>query len=152
MHCGFSISKAEALVLGGKEAPNIFGTVHFYQKSNCVLVVADIKGLPKNESGFYGFHIHSGPSCAGVAFSQSESHYNPENTTHPNHAGDLPPLMLCGDMAHLQVLTDRFTVSEIIGKTVIIHNMPDDFKIQPSGNAGDKIACGVIRTRPAKCN
>ncbi len=152
MNCGFSIPKAKALLLGGKEAPDIFGTVHFYQKANCVLVVADIKGLPKNESGFYGFHIHSGPSCGGDAFAESESHYNPKNTAHPNHAGDLPPLMLCGDRAYFQVLTDRFTLSEIIGKTVIVHNMPDDFKTQPSGNAGDKIACGIIRTRPAKRN
>jgi Cu-Zn family superoxide dismutase len=53
--------------------------------------------------------------------------------------------MLCKNRAYLSVLTDRFNVSDIIGRTVIIHNMPDDFTSQPSGNAGEKIACGVIK-------
>jgi len=44
----------------------------------------------------------------------------------------------------MSVLTDKFTVEEIIGKTIIIHNMPDDFTSQPAGNAGQKIACGII--------
>lgn len=145
MHFGFLTPQARALVKGGGKTPLIFGEVEFYQRGSCVLVVADIRNLPKNESGFYGFHIHSGSSCEGKDFSDSGSHYNPKGTPHPNHAGDLPPLMLCGDRAHLEVLTDRFKVSEIIGKTVIIHNMPDDFKTQPSGNAGEKIACGVIK-------
>ena len=47
----------------------------------------------------------------------------------------------------MKVFTDRFCVEEIIGKTVIIHNDPDDFHTQPAGNAGKKIACGVIRKR-----
>ena len=145
MHFGFITPDARALVFGGEKAPELFGEVRFFEKRNCVLVVADINGLPKNESGFYGFHIHSGESCKGKDFSESGSHYNPKNTPHPNHAGDLPPLMLCGDRAHLEVLTDRFKISEIIGKTVIIHNMPDDFRTQPSGNSGEKIACGVIK-------
>jgi len=42
-------------------------------------------------------------------------------------------------------MTDSFTVKEIIGKTVVIHSMPDDFTTQPSGNAGSKIGCGVIQ-------
>ena len=44
----------------------------------------------------------------------------------------------------MTVLTNRFTVREIIGKTVVIHNMPDDFRSQPAGDSGMKIACGVI--------
>lgn len=145
MHFGILTPQARALVKGGEKAPRVFGEVRFFERRNCVLVVADISGLPKNESGFYGFHIHSGSSCGGNNFSESGSHYNPKNSSHPNHAGDMPPLMLCGDRAHLEVLTDRFNISEIIGKTVIIHNMPDDFRTQPSGNAGEKIACGIIK-------
>jgi len=47
----------------------------------------------------------------------------------------------------MKVLSDRFCVKEIIGRTVIIHSSPDDFYTQPSGNAGTKIACGVIQKR-----
>ena len=57
----------------------------------------------------------------------------------------MPPLFGCNGAAFSVFLTDRITVNEIIGKTVIIHSDPDDFTSQPSGNAGTKIACGVIR-------
>jgi len=53
-------------------------------------------------------------------------------------------LMCCRGNAYLAVKTDRFTVHDIIGKTVVIHSNPDDFHTQPAGNAGKKIACGVI--------
>lgn len=145
MNCNHKVLEAEAIICGGNETPSVYGKVKFYQKSCCVLVVANIQNLPKNDTGFYGFHIHEGNSCKGEDFSNSRSHYNPHSTPHPDHAGDLPPLMLCGDKAHLEVLTDRFKVAEIIGRTVIIHQSPDDFTTQPSGNAGTKIACGVIK-------
>jgi Cu-Zn family superoxide dismutase len=145
MQYKFKKPQAIALIRGGKAAPTVSGTIKFYQNDNCVLVVADVRGLPHTDTGFFGFHIHEGSDCGGIDFSNSKSHYNPNITPHPKHAGDLPPLMLCKNRAYLSVLTDRFRVEEIIGHTVIIHNMPDDFTTQPSGNAGEKIACGVIR-------
>lgn len=145
MQCKLNRPQAIAEIKGGNTAPNIRGTVKFYQNKNCVLVLADICGLPHTEKGFFGFHIHEGNSCDGIDFADSKSHYNPSLTPHPMHVGDLPPLMLCGNKSHLSVLTDRFNISDIIGRTVIIHNMPDDFTTQPSGNAGTKIACGVIQ-------
>ena len=50
-----------------------------------------------------------------------------------------------GGKAYLKVLTGRFRLEEVIGRTVILHRDPDDFHTQPSGNAGTKIACGVIQ-------
>ena len=144
MKCNINKPQAIALIKGGNWEPAIIGTVKFYQKSNCVLVVANIKNLPPTYTGFFGFHIHEGKDCGGDNFSDSKSHYNPMGAPHPKHSGDLPPLMLCGNSAHYSVLTDRFNVADIIGRTVIIHNMPDDFTTQPSGNTGEKIACGVI--------
>jgi Cu-Zn family superoxide dismutase len=138
-------SQAVAIIHGGNEHTSIFGNVKFLQRGDCVLVTANIYDLPKNRTGFYGFHIHEGRDCFGKGFSNSGAHYNPHNNDHPNHAGDLPPLTLCGNNAHLEFLTDRFTVNEIIGRTVIIHSNPDDFNSQPSGNAGNKIACGAIK-------
>ena len=144
MQC-FNKPMAIAYIKGKNESSGIKGTVKFYQKANCVLVVANIIGLPPTTTGFFGFHIHEGTDCGGVDFSDTKSHYNPNGMPHPQHAGDLPPLMLCGNMAHLSFTTDRFKVTDIIGRTVVIHDMPDDFTSQPSGNAGQKIACGIIK-------
>lgn len=137
---------AVARIQGGMEVPQLSGCIQFYQQKGCVLIVAKISGLPReSETGFFGFHIHQGESCSETDFSETGSHYNPADQVHPRHAGDLPPLMCCRGNAYLAVKTDRFTVHDIIGKTVVIHSDPDDFHTQPAGNAGKKIACGVIR-------
>ncbi len=137
---------AVAQIHGGIEAPQLSGCVQFYQKSGCVLIEARITGLPtESETGFFGFHIHRGASCSGTDFSGTGSHYNPAEQAHPKHAGDLPPLLQCRGNAYLAFRTDRFSVNDIIGLTVVIHSSPDDFHSQPAGNAGKKIACGVIR-------
>ena len=139
---------AVAVIRGGDAAPDLVGEVSFYQKSDSVLVVARIANLPSNsESGFFGFHIHEGGSCTGADFADTGSHDHPTGMPHPRHAGDLPPLLISGGGACMAVETDRFRVADVVGKTVVIHSMPDDFVSQPSGNAGEKIACGVISRR-----
>lgn len=125
----------------------ISGTVRFHSQCDGTLVTADICGLPESETGFFAFHIHEGGCCGGEGFADTGSHYNPCSADHPRHAGDLPPLLSCGGKAHLEVVTGRFRVRDVIGRTVVIHSGPDDFKTQPAGNAGRKIACGVIRGR-----
>lgn len=148
MHCCHARPHAVARIKGGPDAPHLYGEVRFYQERGSVLVVADFFGMPTcSETGFFGLHIHEGDSCDGEAFARTGSHYNPKEMAHPNHAGDLPPLMGYGGRAFLAVRTDRFCVREIIGRTVVIHDRADDFRSQPSGNAGEKIACGVIRKK-----
>ena len=136
---------ARALIRGRGETSSIHGMVTFCRYRNGILVSAEIRGLPKTEPGFFGFHIHQGDSCGGPNFSDTCSHFNPSGVDHPMHAGDLPPLMGCCGRAKMTVFTDRFSPEEIIGRTVVIHSQPDDFRSQPAGNAGEKIACGVIR-------
>lgn len=142
---------AVAVIEGSPQNRGIHGTVRFHQGESGVLVVADILGLPASaeicKNDIFAFHIHSGSGCSGNEddpFANAGTHYNPKDCPHPHHAGDMPPLFGAGGRAFLVFLTDRFTVSEILGKTVIIHDRPDDFTTQPSGNAGSKIACGVI--------
>lgn len=142
---------AVAVMQGSPEYSQINGTVKFYQMMKGVLVMADISGLPSAtgtcENRFFGFHIHDGNSCSGNsedAFAEAGTHYNPKDCPHPYHAGDMPPLFTTNGQALLVFLTDRFSINEIIGKTVIIHDKPDDFTTQPSGNVGKKIVCGVI--------
>lgn len=129
----------------GENSP-IRGTVRFYQMPTGVLVAALITGLP-HPGGFLGFHIHSGSQCTGTTedpFANALSHYNPGQTPHPDHAGDLPPLLSNRGFAFQVFFTHRFTVQEILHKTVVIHSGPDDFTSQPSGNSGKKLACGQI--------
>lgn len=137
------VPAAVAMVSGGEENRLIRGTVRFFQRRGGVLVEADISGLPV--SGFFGFHIHEGGSCSGLQFSDTKGHYNLTNMAHPMHSGDLPPLLSAGGRAYMAVLTDRFSIGEIVGKTVVVHSGADDFQSQPAGNAGEKIACGVIQ-------
>ena len=136
---------AVADVHGSETYPNLRGQVRFYQRRHCVLVETNVQGLPDTDTGFFGFHIHSGASCTGVDFADTSSHYNPTELPHPSHAGDMPPLLSCHGNAVMTVATGRFRVDDIIGRTVVIHSMADDFNSQPAGNAGAKIACGVIR-------
>lgn len=143
---------AEACIYGSDKYPRIKGKVIFHQVCGGVLVHAEIECLPQKcgscTNPFYGFHIHSGAECKGNKsdpFANADGHYNPDNCQHPCHAGDMLPIFNAGGKAVLIFLTDKFNVSEISGKTVILHSMPDDFTTQPSGNAGEKMACGVIK-------
>ena len=135
---------ASAKLQGGAEYPELTGEVRFYGQRDGVLVSVRVRGLPATPTGFFAFHIHDGADCGGEDFADSGMHYDPANLPHPEHAGDLPPLLSCSGEAFMEVLTNRFRIDEIVGKTVIIHDNPDDFTTQPSGNAGKKIACGVI--------
>ena len=138
--------KTVAYMRGGTDNPGLFGIVKVYPQRRGTLVVADVFGLPaKNPSDFFALHIHEGSSCTGTGFSETGSHYDLSDSPHPQHAGDLPPLLSCQGKAHLAVLTGRFSVPEIIGRTVVLHDGPDDFHSQPAGNSGAKIACGVIQ-------
>lgn len=150
--------QAAARVAGSESHPDISGMVWFYQTNRGVIVCAQISGLPHSDAPcqgrVFGFHIHTGGSCTGDMsdpFAQAMSHYDPHGCEHPYHAGDLPPLFGAGGTALSLFLTSRFTVEEVIGKTVILHDRPDDFTTQPSGNSGTKIACGVIQKMADVC-
>ena len=145
------IPTAVANVKGNADHSSINGIVKFFQTSKGVVVSAEVSGLPvsseKCGNDIFAFHIHGGASCAGDvddAFADAGTHYNPADCPYPHHAGDMPPLFSANGTAIFAFLTDRFDAAEIIGKTVIIHDYPDDFTTQPSGNAGEKIACGEI--------
>ncbi len=150
--------KAMAKIRGSGEYPRIRGEVEFRQTNRGVMVTAEISGLPTRlrrgcGDNIFGFHIHEGRECEsrpraetdGDPFPASMGHYDPGKCAHPFHSGDLPPLFGNNGYARMSFLTDRFTVREIIGRVVIIHDKPDDFNSQSSGNSGEKIACGVIR-------
>ena len=141
--------------LRGSEAyPNLQGSVRFYENGHGVLVITEVTGLPTAqnpcENPIFALHIHEGGSCTGNEqdpFADVGMHYNPLRCPHPYHAGDMPPIFGAAGYAFSAFVTDRFTIRDIVGRTVILHGSPDDFTTQPSGNAGEKIACGEIMGR-----
>ncbi len=141
--------EAIAWIRGNGENPQLSGIVKFYQTPySGVLVEAEIFGMPniatQFSSDFYAMHIHEKGDCS-LPFDKTGDHYNPTNEMHPNHAGDMIPLMANQGYAWLAFYDKRFTIPDILDRSVIVHRMPDDFKTQPSGDAGTKIGCGVIR-------
>lgn len=141
---------AIAEIRGGNGYPDISGTATFMQTESGVFITINVSNLPKEsvcDGGWFALHIHEGESCTGSSddqFSNAKTHYNASNCPHPYHAGDLPPLLGNNGFAYMSVLTNRFTVNDIINTVIVIHERKDDFTTQPSGNAGTKIACGRI--------
>ena len=129
------------------------GTVTFTTKGDKVVVSARVSGLAP---GSHGFHIHEKGDCSSGDGMSAGGHFNPHGKAHgspsspDHHAGDMP--MLVADSygeanltAELDALTIGSGAADAVGKAVIVHKDPDDFKTQPTGNSGARIACGVIR-------
>ncbi len=129
------------------------GTANFYQVGDKVRVVANISGLVPGRG--HGFHIHEAGDCSSGDGMSTKGHFNPFGKPHGNpatgerHAGDMPALR--ADMngnATLEADLDQMTVApgsgSIVGRGLIVHADPDDYKTQPTGNAGARIACAVI--------
>ncbi len=141
---------AIAWIIGNEAAPYLNGSVKFFSTPyKGVLIETEVFGLPNDKAEppphFFAMHIHEMGDCT-MPFDHTGSHYNPQNTTHPYHAGDLPPLLGNQGYAFNAFFTKQFSIYEIIGRSVIIHSQVDDFMTQPSGNSGDKIGCGTILT------
>lgn len=137
---------AIARIRGGEYYPAISGIVSFFSIQDGLVVSISVTGLPtkSNDRDIFAFHIHEGTSCTGSDFSDTGAHFDLHERPHPYHTGDFPPLFADHGNARMEFWTDRFGVRDILGRTVIIHEQADDLRTQPSGNAGKKIACGVI--------
>lgn len=133
---------------------NVRGTVNFVQIGDRVRVTANVTGLAP--SGEFGFHIHEAGDCSSGDGMSTKGHFNPHGKPHAHHgtserhAGDLPSLKSdAAGNARLAVDLDIITVSpgpaSVVGRGLIVHVQPDDFKTQPTGNAGARSACAVIQ-------
>lgn len=143
---------AYAEIKGTEKYPKINGTVYFFDVYGGTLVVAEIYRLPdkhtQNMGKFFGFHICEKNNCIEDkrdSFNSTPNDFSPESAQHPHHLGDLPVLLSCRGTVWLEVYTGRFFPEQVIGRTVEIHEDPDDFRTQPHGNAGERIACGEIK-------
>ena len=149
------VTSATATLSGAPGAAGPGGTVTFTPAPNGVHVVADLTGLPP---GKHGLHVHENGSCvhddgSGKHFVSAGGHFNPANVAHacpptdPRHAGDLGNVEAGADgKAHLDFVATGLTLegpTAVVGKALILHAGADDCTTQPTGNSGDRLACGV---------
>jgi Cu-Zn family superoxide dismutase len=138
--------------LDATEGHDAEGTVEFIAVTNGVRVVAELSGLAP---GPHGFHIHQNGDCSAADGSSAGGHFNPTGEPHgdpmadEHHVGDLGNLTADGSgKATLDQVFPFLSLSgtnSIVGRAVIVHQGKDDLNSQPSGDAGARVGCGVIR-------
>lgn len=130
------------------------GTVNFVWQGNDVLVTGNFTGLKPNSE--QGFHVHEKGDCSAPDATSAGGHFNPDTKSHgmpgsgSNHAGDMPNIKSdANGNASYSAKLNGFAVNSssngILGRSVVVHRDPDDYKSQPAGNSGPRIACGLIK-------
>jgi Cu-Zn family superoxide dismutase len=137
--------------LSPTQGSTVRGTVTFEPAGDGLRVIAHIEGLTPGE---HGFHLHQNGDCSAPDGSSAGDHWNPTQQPHgapdapQHHAGDLGNVTAdAGGVAHVDKTVQGIGLSgteSVIGHAVIVHGKPDDMKTQPSGNAGPRLACGVV--------
>ena len=128
------------------------GSVTFTPNDDKVRVVANVSGL---SPGGHGFHVHEKGDCSAPDATSAGGHFNPTNKPHGNpaggehHGGDMPMLEAdASGNAKLDVTLDTVTLGTgpngLVGRSVVVHKDADDYRSQPAGNSGARIACGPI--------
>lgn len=147
-----AVNSASATILDRDS--NALGTLALRQTDAGVEITGELTGLPPGE---HGFHIHETGACgAAEGFESAGGHYEPEDHQHGfeneagPHGGDLENLAVADDgSVSVSLANDRVelvALAEDDGSALVIHAEPDDYVTDPSGNSGDRIACGVVET------
>ncbi|HZW78261.1 MAG TPA: superoxide dismutase family protein [Flavobacteriaceae bacterium] len=145
------------VVLDPKSGSNVHGDVYFTEKDGKVHMEAKVSGLTPNKK--HAIHLHENGDCSADDGASAGGHWNPTGKVHGKwdhndgyHKGDIGNIEANADgEVALTFETDQWCIGcgeterDIVGKSIIIHADEDDFKTQPTGNAGGRIACGVIR-------
>ena len=130
------------------------GTVSFVQTGNKVRVHAVVTGLRPGQE--HGFHVHEAGDCSSGDGMSAKGHFNPHGKPHGHHgtterhAGDMPNLRADANgrvdaTFELDVVSVAPGAASIVGRGLIVHVQPDDYRSQPVGNAGARMACAVIQ-------
>lgn len=140
---------------GAPEDTDFAGTLTISPSGTGVSIVADVAGVDKD--GKHGIHVHENGMCehhptgdSAKPFSTAGGHFNPAGTEHacpptdPRHAGDLGNITVTGGKGHLELTVNNLSMDQLTGKAIILHAGEDDCKTQPTGNSGDRLACGVV--------
>ena len=134
----------------------VIGTAVITKQGSGIKILLNVATMPE---GVHGIHIHAVGKCEGPAFASAGGHLNPDMKMHGKdnpmgpHAGDMENITIGGGGVGRTTLTDdKVTVDGTGpnslfhpgGTAIVIHAMPDDYKTDPAGNSGARIACGVI--------
>ena len=151
---GYSSGPSATAKLEPTRGNTAAGTVTFVQWGEVVKVSGSISGLKPGAE--HGFHVHEKGDCSSGDGLSAGGHFNPGGKPHghhgmgEHHTGDLPSLKADASgvaAIHFESRTVRVgsSANDIVGKGLIVHRDPDDYKTQPTGNSGPRVACGVIR-------
>ncbi|HUL95348.1 MAG TPA: superoxide dismutase family protein [Usitatibacter sp.] len=149
---GLDMGPSATAKLEPTKGSSVRGTVTFTQAGSVVHVKAEVTGLAPNSE--HGFHIHDKGDCSSGDGMSAAGHFNPTGKPHgpqsgEHHAGDMPSLV-ADSYGNASASFDLHGVSvggsdpDIVGRGLIVHKDPDDFRTQPTGNSGARLACGVI--------
>jgi len=134
---------------------DVGGALNLVSSDGAVVVTGLVTGLAPDSE--HGFHIHEKGDCSSPDFKSAGEHFNPTAQAHgnpaspPHHAGDIPNLKASNEgKADVNARIEGVTLgdggaNDLVGKAVVVHAKIDDYQTQPSGNSGDRIACGVIQ-------
>ncbi len=140
--------------LGGASGSLVSGKLTLVPIRDGVRVTGDIGGLAPGSS--HGFHVHDKGDCSAADASSAGGHFNPTGSahgkagTHVHHAGDIDNIVADpSGVVHVDTHVAGVTLggsagNDIVGRAIVVHAAPDDYRTQPSGNSGARIACGVI--------
>lgn len=140
--------------LAARSGSMVSGKVNFTEANGRLRVEAQVSGLTPGE---HGFHVHEAGDCSAADASSAKGHFNPTSKAHGHHAseehhgGDMPNLVAdASGAAKYSADVSGLSLNGptgVVGRSVVIHADPDDYKSQPAGNSGKRIACGVIVAR-----
>ncbi len=142
--------------LAGATGSLVSGTLMLMQTSAGVRIQGDLGGLAPGST--HGFHVHETGDCSAADASSAGGHFNPAGSPHGkaetarHHAGDIDNITADpSGVAHVDSIVVGTVLggsdsTSILGRALVVHAAPDDYRTQPSGNSGKRIACGVVRT------
>lgn len=150
--CATSIGGPSASAdLQARSGSAVAGKVSFSEVGGKLRVEAVVSGLTPGE---HGFHIHEAGDCSAPDATSAKGHFNPAGKQHGHHAsserhgGDMVNLVAnAAGEARYSADIEGLTLggpNGVLGRSVVIHADPDDYKSQPAGNSGKRVACGVI--------
>ena len=150
-----STAQQAVVMLASASGSRVSGKLTLAPMGDGVHISGEVGGLPPN--GQFGFHVHDKGDCSAVAATSAGGHFNPAASAHgragghAHHAGDMDNVVSDGaGLARVDVHLQGVTLgggaaNDIAGRAVIVHADPDDYHSQPTGNAGARVACGVIK-------
>jgi superoxide dismutase, Cu-Zn family len=148
------IAATARATLAGASGSSVQGDLQLTVASDGVVIAGEIAGLAPNTE--HGFHVHETGDCTAPDAKSAGGHFNPGHVDHggptaTHHLGDIPNIR--SDASGHAIVSATIAgatlrdggANDLVGKAVIVHAKPDDYKTQPSGDSGDRIACGVVQ-------